>query len=94
MRLTPAQGEARALKLAKEHLGAQAGDGWTFRCLGREGDGWRATRWSLLVECSKEADTRREIRILEVDLAHGEVIVLDRRDVPNDPVVRTRTRPT
>lgn len=82
MRLSRSQGEAKAIRLAEAYLAARHMKGWTFKCLPGEpdyifsspSDRKVPTKWSVVVECSKDGATLDGPIILVVDIAKEEVM--------------------
>jgi hypothetical protein len=85
MRLSKAQGEAKAIRLAERYLAAQDSKGWTFKCVSGKPDYTFSaatdrkvpTKWSVLVECSKDGATIDGPLVLVVDIARDEVMTLE-----------------
>lgn len=85
MRLSRAQGEAKATRLAEQHLAAQDSKGWTFKCVdgkpnymfSEATDRKSPTKWSVIVECSKDGVAIDGPFVLIVDIANEEVMTLE-----------------
>ena len=85
MRLSKAQGEAKAIRLAEQHLATQDSKGWVFKCVSSRPDYTMSpatgrkvpTKWSVVVECSKDGATLDGPLVLIVDIAKDEVSTLE-----------------
>ena len=85
MRLSKAQGEAKALRLAEKYLVAQDSNGWTLKCVSAKPDYMLSpathcktpTKWAVVVECSKDGVTLDGPMVLVVDLAREEVMTFE-----------------
>ena len=62
MRLSKAQGEAKAMRLAEKYLAEKDSRGWVCKCLSAKPDYMLEpatdrkvpTKWTVIVECSKD----------------------------------------
>lgn len=85
MRLSKAQGEAKALRLAEKHLAGQDNNGWTLKCVSAKPDYMLSpathrkvpTKWSVIVECSKDGATLDGPMLLVVDIARDKVMTFE-----------------
>jgi len=77
MRLSKAQGEAKAIRLAQAYLAARGHEGWTLQCSSARPDRKVPGKWSVVVECSPSGQPGDGPRVLVVDIAKEEVMSLE-----------------